>query len=161
LAQDPYKPPASRVEDVGEDEELAGRPPQVTYACRLLWAVLVIDLLSMHPAIRGDWWGEVEDEDMRMFVYGGVALVAVLFLAYGFLIYLVGRRNDVARWLLLLLFALGAVATVGDFAETLEETPWAAAVDGFSLVVELWACYLLFLSPGAAWFRRRAPQAPA
>jgi hypothetical protein len=156
LALDPYKPPAARIEDLEGEAELAGRPPQVTYACRMLWVAVLIDLLSMHPAIRGDWWGEPGEEDWQMFVYGAIGLSAVFTLAYGVLIYLVGRRSDFARWLLLLLFALGFVVTVGDFAETLEERPWAGAADGLVLVIELAACYLLFLSPGAAWFKPRA-----
>ena len=153
---DPYKPPAARVEDQGEDEDLAGRPPQVTLACRILWLALVVGLLSMHPLIRGEWWGEVEDnEAMQVVLYGTVALLGGFVVAYGILIWLIGRRNDVARWLLLVLLALGWMVTLGEFAETLEETPWAAVVDGLLLVVELSACYLLFLSPGAAWFRRQ------
>ena len=153
---DPYKPPAARVEDREEDEDLAGRPPQVTLACRILWVALVIGLLSMHPTIRGDWWGEIDDDSaVQVILYGATALLGAFVVAYGILIYLIGRRNDVARWLLLVLLALGWMVTLGEFAETLEETPWAAVVDGVLLLVELFACYLLFLSPGAAWFRRR------
>ena len=129
----------------------------MTFACRILWVTLVIGVLSMHPAIRGEWWGEVEDGDLQtaqVVLYGGVALLGVFAVAYGILIYLAGRRNNVARWLLLLLLALGWVVTVGEFAETIEEAPWAAAADGLLAVLELAACYLLFLSPGAAWFSR-------
>ena len=158
MALDPYKPPGARVEDQGEEDDLAGRPPQVTLACRILWVTLVIGLLSMLPVIRGEWWGDIDDDDLQaaqVVLYGGVALVGVFAVAYGVLIYLAGRRNDVARWLLLLLLALSWVVTVGEFAETLEQAPWAAAADGLVAMLELAACYLLFLSPGAAWFRRQ------
>ena len=105
-------------EDQEEDEDLAGKPTQAALACRILWVALVIGLLSMHPAIRGEWWGEVEDsEAMQVVLYGTVALLGAFVVAYGILIYLIGRRNDVARWLLLVMLALGWIVTLGDFAE--------------------------------------------
>jgi len=157
---DPYKPPAARVEDKGEEEELAGRPAEVTRACSILWVAIALGVIALHPAIRGEWWADLGDSDgdernlVPIVIFGAIAVTALMFLACGVLTYLIGRRNNVARWIMLALLALGWLVTLGEFAESMDETPAAALADVLIMAAELWACYLLFLSPGAAWFRR-------
>jgi hypothetical protein len=158
VALDPYKPPAARVEDRGEDEELAGRPRQVTLACYILVVAVVIGLAAWLPDSFREMADAAHDgeEVGEAFLYVAIVLAAIFTVAYGVLIYLIGRRNNFARWALLFLLALGWLVTAGYFFETLEESAIEAAAEVVVVAAELWACYLLFLSPAAAWFKPRA-----
>jgi hypothetical protein len=158
VALDPYKPPAARVEDRGEEEDLAGRPAQVTQACYILVVALVVGLAVWLPDSLREFAKAADDEEDvgDALVYVWIAVTAIFALAYGILVYLVGRRSNVARWILLVILALGWMVTAGYFFTTLEESAIEAAAEVAVVAAELWACYLLFLGPGAAWFRRRA-----
>jgi len=85
---------------------------------------------------------------------GGLFLAVVFFAIFAVLLFLTGRRENWARWTMLGLLAFGWLMGLYDLPRSFAETPGAALADMLIAAAELWASYLLFLSPGAAWFKR-------
>src|SRR5688500_10624733 len=132
------------------------RPYEVTRALQLLWTVLAISVVTLHPSVRGDWWLGAEGVDAALAdaaLVGGL-IVAVLFSGfYMGLVFLTGRRHGWARWAMLVFLLLGWVIQGADLQRSLAETPAAALADLLMAGAEVWACRLLFSAPAAAWFR--------
>ena len=159
MDHNPYKPPEATV----ADRASSPRPPQVARACWILWAMLIIGLISLHPSIRGEWWtspGGVESVEAEagaaagVVLAIGVALGILLTLAFAGLLVLVGRRHNWARWTLLVYLVLGWVLLALDLPTAVNEAPPAAIViDLLSAAAEAWAVDLLFADPAAQWFR--------
>jgi hypothetical protein len=157
MAQDPYKAPAAPVGKREATEDAAPRPPQVTLACRILWVTLVLGAATMHPSVRGEWWAEGAEGDAGLAdaaLIGGLFLAVVFLAIFAVLLFLTGRRENWARWTMLGLLAFGWLMGLYDLPRSFAATPGAALTDMLIAAAELWASYLLFLSPGAAWFKR-------
>ena len=156
MDHNPYKPPDAIV----ADRASRPRPPQVTRACRILWAMLILGLVSLHPAIRGEWWTSPEGVESGeaggapdVVLAIGVALGVLLTVAFAGLLVLVGRRHNWARWTLLVYLVLGWVLLALDVPTAVNETPPVAiAIDLLSAAAEAWAGFLLFADPAAQWF---------
>jgi hypothetical protein len=131
------------------------RPAEVTRACQILWVVMLASILSLHPALRGEWWVVPESEGAE--AIGSAALIGVTALSgiiYGVVLWLTGRGHNWARWALLVFVVVSTVFAAGEFPRSLSETPAAAVMDVFFTVAELWAFRLLFFGPAAQWYRR-------
>ncbi len=165
MAHNPYRAPESAVHDVAS----AARPRPVALACRILWVVLVLSLITLHPEIRGEWWifspgdqtsneavpeSEALLQDLeRMWPALIVGLTVVFAALYGFLVWTTGKGHNWARWLLLA-FVLGTTAMAApDYGRSLEETPLAFAADICLTTGEVWAFWLQRTS-----LRRAAPR---
>ena len=154
MDKNPYRPPGAPVAD---DIDAAPRPPQVTLACRNLWFSMAVGLLSLLPMFRGEWWVDQEGKIASSAALTAGLIMMVLFTAiYLTLIQSVLKRRNWARWTLLAFLVFGWMMQVPEFPKTIAAAPLAAAVDVTCLLIELWACYLLFLSPGAKWFEPRS-----
>jgi hypothetical protein len=121
------------------------RPARVNRALVLLWAALAIAGISVFASFR---------EVAEVGFYPGIVIVAIItFGANAALIWLIGRRQNWARIVLLvlvlamlpLLFFMGS----GDDAPNLVEV----LADWGSSVLELIAMYLLFTGDSPPWFR--------
>ena len=138
-------------------QDAAPRPPQVGLACRILWVTLVLGAATLHPSFRGEWWMEGAEGNADAgdaLLAGGLFMSAVFFAIFAALLFLTGRRENWARWATLAFLAFGWLMGLYDLPRSFAETPGAALTDLMIAAAELWACYLLFLTPGAAWFRR-------
>jgi hypothetical protein len=127
---------------------------QIARAIRLLWAGLFASGVSLLPFVRGHWW--VEPAQSISAAESLAFAMVVMTIWFGIMIalmVLVGRRKNWARWTLLAYLVVGWITVAIDLPETLEVTPFAGAIDFLVTIAELWACYLLFLSPGAKWFK--------
>jgi hypothetical protein len=158
VGQDPYKAPAAPVGKHEAAEDAAPPPQQVRLACRILWVTLILSAATLHPSVRGEWWteGAAGAADPADMLVGGLMMSAVFFGFVAGLIFLTGRRQYWARWTLLAFLAFGWLMGLYDLPRSFAETPGAALADTLIAAAELWASYLLFLGPGAAWFRRSA-----
>ena len=145
MDHNPYRPPDAVVTDRAPQP----KPPQVRQACRILWAMMVLGLISLHPSIRGEWWAApsgVEAADVPG--AAGIALAIALTLGialtlfFAGLVVLVGRRHNWARWTLLVYLVLGWVVLALELPTSVMETPLAATIDLLSAAAEAWACYL-------------------
>jgi hypothetical protein len=139
------------------EQEAVPRPAQVVLACRILWVTLALSAMTLHPTIRGEWWAEGVEGDPGLAsaaLIGGLFLAVVFLALFGVLLYLTGRRENWARWTMLGLLAFGWLTGLYDLSRSFSETPAAAVTDMLIATAEFWASYLLFLSPGAAWFKR-------
>ena len=162
MERNPYRAPTAAVRDL---ESAAAPPPrQVRLACWMFWVLLAVDMASLHPAIRGEWWSigelEVEEDDPEELVTAFTAVVVfstvVFSLIYAALVVLIARRHNWARWAMLGFVVFGAIVVGFELDQSLAETPTAAAIDLLTLPAEAFALYLLFFGPGAAWFRAMA-----
>jgi hypothetical protein len=150
MGNNPYGAPASAVA-----APPAPRPPEVTRAIRILWAVFVVSFVTLHPAIRGEWWVHPEDAEL-----GGAALVIGIFLivffsaVYAALVWLTALGHNWARWMFLVLAVLTTLIAATDWTRSIAETPAGFVSDVLMTLAEVWALRLLFFGPGAQWFRR-------
>jgi hypothetical protein len=154
LEHSPYAPPKTTVKD--KPDVIPPRPAQITLAIRILWVGMFAGLVGLFPWIRGEWWLNADGStpEAAGLVFGIV--LAVIFLGIGILFYVfIGRRHNWARWGLLVYLLIGWIIQAFDLPETIDKMPLAAAIDIVIVLSELWACYLLFLSPGAKWFKRQ------
>jgi hypothetical protein len=149
-ADDPFQPPKAAVADVAAEQLLAARPRSVTLACRLLWATIVVSLLSLIPGVREDMWTEVAAMPGAVAVMLG--FVGLMLGLEGWLIHMVSRRHGWARWVLLVLLALGWIITFSDFSASIEQGMAAVIIDLGVGIAEMTAAALLFLSRGSRWF---------
>jgi len=145
----PYSPPGSRVDEPPGPP----RPPQVTRACQILWAVIALSVAVMHPEVSGEWW-VLPDEAGAKWMVIMVAVALAWVAAYVVLVWLVGQRQNWARWMLLAAVAASTLFGMYDFESYLAETPLAALASLLFTLLEIWAFALLFFGPGAQWFRQ-------
>lgn len=127
------------------------RPTRVNQALALLWAAMAIGGLSVGASLP-ELWGE------SFFVFMMVVTVA-LFAANALLIWLIGRRRNWARIVMLVVIVIMIpFMFVGDAPD---DTVGFVAVlaEWLSLVLELIAMYLLFSRDGAIWFRQSTGEA--
>jgi len=151
---DPYKAPKALVADVDVERDLASRPASVTLACRLLWATIVLGLLSLIPGIRNDLWSDyARTPDAVIFAMAFVVVVALL---EAWLIRLVAQRHGWARWALLFYLIAGWLMTFSDFSSSIDQGMAAVIIDLASGITEVVAAWLLFLGRGRIWFADRA-----
>jgi hypothetical protein len=154
LERSPYEPPKTTVRD--RLDLIAPKPPQIARAVRLLWAGVIASGISLLPVLRGRWW--VEPGQTISAAQSLAFAMVVVTISFGIMIslmVLVGRRKNWARWVLLALLIVGWITAAIDMPQTLSATPFAGAIDFLVTIAELWATYLLFLSPGARWFKRQ------
>jgi hypothetical protein len=131
-------------------------PYEVTRALQLLWAVLAISVVTLHPSVRGEWWLGSDGVDAALLdaaLVGGLIVAGLFSGFYMGLVFLIGRRHGWARWAMLVFLVLGWVIQGADLQRSLAETPAAAFADLLMAGAEVWACRLLFSAPAAAWFR--------
>lgn len=151
MSSDPFKAPTANVADpdnVPRDRE--PRPPPVTLACRLLWATVVLDLLSLVPGVRAGLWSGYDETP-------GAVVVAMVFVLVMtgieiWLIRLVAHRHGWARWALLIYLITGWLMTFSDFSESIGQGMAAVVIDLSTGIAEVVAICLLFLSNGRFWF---------
>jgi hypothetical protein len=155
MSENPYHAPEASVADV---QFIVGpRPPQVTRACRIYWAILIFSALSMLPGVRGDWWAHARGAVIAVVI----AVNAALLIVVGLAIHATARRHNGGRWFLLLYALVDVLSTAGNATSILTETPLLVLWDVLSIPAEVAACVLLFRGAGAAWFRQTAvPSAP-
>lgn len=149
---DPFKAPTAKVADIDARRDHEPRPASITIACRLLWATVVLGLLSLIPGVRHGLWDDYGNAPMAV----GLALgfVAVMAGVEIWLIRLVARRHGWARWALLAYLLVGWLMTFSDFSGSIDEGMAAVLVDLVTGIAEMAAVGLLFLSSGRFWFAR-------
>lgn len=152
MAHNPYEAPESRVADPIVPDVPC--PPEVTRAVRILWISLAASLATMLPVIRGNWWAPDGGENAPDAGPVVIVFALVMFALSAWLVWMVSRGRNWARWTLLGLFVIGWLFLLTDFSRSLAETPLAALADTLIAAAEVWACYLLFSGAGAAWFTR-------
>src|SRR5688572_12759835 len=118
-------------------------PPQVRNAVIVLWAMLLLGTAV--------WLWELRDPTLtatlsRVEVF---LMVAVTVLLSGIPIYFVSRRQNWARWFLLV-FSVAAVVAVWWFPEL--EGSGDIALEALFTIGDAVALYWLFTGPGAQWF---------
>jgi hypothetical protein len=149
MAHNPYNAPSSTVQD--PPFPIVPRPPEVTRACRILWAIFVLSFVTLHPAIRGRWWVIPNAEDIAPAFMISVSIVFAV--VYAVLVWLTGRRRNWARWALLVFVVVTTLIAAGDLPRSFSETPIAAVADVCFTLAEVWAFRLIFSGRGAEWFR--------
>ncbi len=151
MEHNPYQAPNTPLADPIEPPA----PIEIRWACRILWAVLLLSLVMMHPAIRGEWWLVSDADDLEEFWLIVVLVFSALLLCiFAMLIVFIQRRHNWARWVMLLFVVLGLIGLLIDFSESWSDAPIALVADSMLAMAELVACYLLFISAGAKWFSR-------
>lgn len=117
---------------------------------RLLWSALVISMLSGIPGVRHGLWNL--ENAMLTWIY--LATMLTVFAAFGFLFYMTGRGENWARWVGLLMFAVGLISSYSDPDEIFAQGSLAAAVDLLTNLMEILAYILLFQKESSRWFKK-------
>ncbi len=132
------------------------KPSQVILATNLLWASFAIWLLGFALNYLLTY-----PEYLRSVSLGTLilllALIALFFAFFAVLIYKTSNGHNWARILLLLVVALNILDI--QFLMTLfGRQVMVGSLLGISLLLNIFALYLLFIGPGAAWFKMGHPQ---
>ena len=133
-------------------EAPADKPPQVTRAIWLLWIALLLGIATFTPdylhlkgpnASGPPWW-----------VW---AVLVLIWMLWGVLIYLVAAGRNWARFVVLAFF-VGYVFDVGSWLlnpSTMLALPLHNLIaEGMNLALSALAVFWLFTGNGATWFRR-------
>lgn len=144
--QNPYEPPQAHVADAA-DIVRGPRPQAVRRAVMAFWIGWTLGLLTLIPGVRENVWDNPE-------IPAGVTLaVAIVFGAFSaWLIVMVGRGRNWARWAWLVYIAVTYVLMASDPSGWERQGPVALAADMMSLVLDGYGCYLIFSGEGARWF---------
>jgi hypothetical protein len=146
-ARNPYAPPGAPVTDASDFKAREPRPLQVTWAVRLLW----VDLALSVPQVGLGWSGD--RGFLLNLLTAGMSVVLLAFEAWVILKISAGRNW--ARWVALVSVVVGvptAFITVGQMQEV---SSFEVVLDLAATCVDGIALYLLFISSGRQWFRRR------
>lgn len=150
---DPFRAPTAQVADRDIARNQSPRPASITLACRLLWATIVVGLLSLIPGVRHGLWDDYVNSPVAvLLILGIIALMTGIEI---WLIRLVARRHDWARWALLVYLFAGWLMTFSDFSGSIEQGMAAVLIDLGTGIAEVIAVGLLFLSRGRSWFARQ------
>jgi hypothetical protein len=148
--ENPYKPPKAYVADAA-DVARGPRPSAVTRAVIAFWIGWVLGLLTLIPGVRENVWDNPE------IPAGAIFPIATVFEAFSaWLIVMVGRGRNWARWTWVALVALTYLLMAADPSGWEKQGPVALGVDFATALLELYGCYLILTGPGAAWFTRGA-----
>lgn len=120
-------------------------PNQVRNAVALLYASLLLSTVEFFAS--GTWAEDAFDWGMQ--VLFGIATVA-----YGYVIFLLSRRANWARILLLVLVAASTAATFAWPPDIEDDAWWSVLLVAAGAVADVVAMVWLFSGAGHAWFKR-------
>lgn len=141
-----YEPPGAEVADPQTPHSPV--PAPVRSACLLILGGMGLSLLTLIPGVRV---ADPEVEALSPWVEA--AWVGVFVLLTVWLLVMIQRRKNWARWTMLALLGLGWFAIAWEFPEGFMRSPIAGIVDVAVTAMELYAAWLLFSGPAARWFR--------
>ena len=146
--ENPYEAPHARVEDPAEPPR-GPKPGAVRRAILVLWIGWVLGLLLLVPGVS---------EELPDTPEIPAAAILALQLAFAgvaaWLIVMTSRGRNWARWTLVVYLALPWSVIALNPSALVDEKPFAVAIQGFNLVLDVYGCILLLTGAGAAWFRR-------
>ncbi len=124
------------------------RPTQVTRAVWLLWIALALSVVSSVPTYFEPLPPESSVPNWSLWV-----VLALVFVFWGLLTLLIGRRHNWARITTLLLFVAGLGFWFWDPSMFSDLPTYSLALEFIETVVTAIALYWLFTGSGASWFR--------
>ncbi len=143
---DPFRPPQAEVRD--PEAGHGPMPRAVQLACTLVLVSLVIGAVTLLPGIRPE---DPAAEPVPL----GFTLAMLLF--FGgitvWLVRVVQRGRNWGRWALLAYLALGWWLGAGQITDDFNGSPLVGLIDIASIVMEMVAAVLLFLTASGRWFR--------
>jgi len=129
-----------------EPQTNATRPSSVGLAIKLLWASLAVGVIKI--LIDFQYLSAMANAALVGFV-----LVFTLALT-GFLILMISTRRNWARIVFLIIFLLGLLPTLPVILTEFSRSPVAGILVVLQIGLQVYALFLLFTKPGAAWFRK-------
>ena len=144
--ENPYKPPEAYVADAA-DVTPGPRPSAVTRAVIAFWTAWALGVLTLIPGVRENVWDNAE-------IPAGVTLaMAIVFEAFSaWLIVMVGRGRNWARWTWVVFVVLSFLLMAADPSGWETERPLALGADVVTLVLEIYGCCLILIGRGAEWY---------
>jgi len=122
------------------------RPRQITWATGLLWATL--GLGALNSLLQWSHMREKASVGFILTVQGATLVIMAM------LVYQTGRGRNWARIILLFLFVAGIALEQRVLLPLITITTFGGAIVTVQLLLQLVSFYLLFVSPGRAWYRR-------
>lgn len=116
------------------------------------WLGWILSLLSLLPGVREGMWNEAE---VPLAV--SVTLGVVLALFSGWLIVMMSRGRNWARWTLVIYTAVSWLLLLADPDALQAQGPLAVTIDLATLVIEIYACLRVLFGEGVEWFRKALP----
>ena len=132
------------------ENQQSERPRTVTIAVNLLWASIVIGFVKIPldlPALAampspGLMW----------------TVIALVLAFFCLLIWKISLGRNWARITYLGFFLIGLIPAVPTLMGELGRSPVLAVLSIVQFIMQGYAIFLLFMTPGKAWFRKQAPQ---
>ena len=127
---------------------ISTRPAQVTWAVRALWIAFFASVLGVIPTLL-TYMSRKEPPYFEMSIW---LVSGVLIVAWASVIYLVGRRHNWAR--ILILISLGfRLFSLFDFAHFADLRTVGFVANALDAALSAFAVYWLFTGEGAQWFK--------
>lgn len=146
MTPNPYQPPGSDVAD--PPVRRSAVPAPVRSACLLILGGMGLSLLTLIPGLR------VQDPELPPMPLWAEALWIGFFVGLTvWLLVLIQRRQNWARWTMLVLLAIGWIAIASDFPASFMRSPVAGVVDLAVTAMEAFAAWQLFTGAARRWFR--------
>ncbi len=145
MSHSPYTPPTSDI--TPRPANLPARPNAITWAVILIFLDCINGILYLAHDLKTQ--NEANEPGMIIVIVVTILLLVGI-MAWGGMAILKG--NNIARWFILVLMAIGIVMSITTSAEP-DEDMMRKILDGISLVVEASILVLLNLSASRQWFR--------
>jgi hypothetical protein len=155
-SRNPYAPPSAVVADVEPPEERLARPRVVLVALILLWSALALALpLLVRSVLKEADYGATIFTQFLMWLFS-LTLLGIL----GWLVLSMGRARNWARIAFIAVTALKAYTVMP--LVLVQMRAWQL-LEVLTMLMELFACVLVFLPAANSWFRTRGrpPADPA
>ena len=131
------------------DNQLAEKPRTVTLAVNLLWASLAIGFAKI----------PLDLPSLAAVPSPGIVWpLMILLLAFiCFVIFKISSGGNWARITFLVLFLIGLIAAVPTLESEFSRAPIVGILSIVQGILQGYAMYLVFTSPGKTWFQKKAP----
>ncbi|MEN9865906.1 MAG: hypothetical protein RL748_1496 [Pseudomonadota bacterium] len=151
MSYHPYQAPNSDLTPLNQPAPV--RPRVVNLACIAFILSMLLSLVDLIPDLARGW-----DEGSRLMRFFEIVVIVILYGLFFGVIYAIAKGKNWARWLMLVLTALGqALAFLPD--ESPAKAQLFVVIAVIAMVLDWFACALLFLGPGRSWFvSRKEPQ---
>ena len=116
------------------------------------WLAWIIGLVSLLPGVREGVWNEAE---VPLAI--SITLGIVLALFAGWLILMMSRGRNWARWTLVIYTAVSWLLLLADPESLQAQGALAVTIDLVTLVIEIYACVRVLFGEGVEWFRKPLP----
>jgi len=128
------------------------KPKAVKTVQLILWVTIAIGL------VRTFLEHQKVTQEVAASGFGSSFVYFVTFTSLAFMalqIYLLGKGKNWARWLFVILFAIGIPTVVMQLMKSFSTDPIFTSIGAIQTIAQVYACVLLFTPEASKWYKRK------